>query len=383
MANDTGAGLPNEMQDFHPQFDATAPLLIGSEKLQCALAERCGGCPAFGLTPLEQRASKASALLAGLRARGIVTVSGMEWLTGKTTAYRNRIRLAVRDGVPTYFNEDKDSACKVLEPRLLSAVAAFKRWAPDYRQALRSYCVAEVRSPDADGKAAVYLRHTHRNGPAVPPPDWAHLPDEVGDMLVAVEGGPVRLQRYPITEVVHAQIPIGAFMQVNASANRQMVERVVDWAVRVNASRVLDLFAGSGNFTLPMAHAGAEVLAVEYDSAACSGLRAAASTQGLSNVVVQACDAMECALALAASGETYDIIVADPPRGGLRGNVEALCSMARLGVVLISCDADRFVDDAHALSERGFSLRECVAVDMFPHTRHMEILGRFSSATFA
>lgn len=374
---DKSTGLPNDPQKFHLRIDSGTSLPLGSEKLTCAIAARCGGCPQFELTSTAQREVKSNALLAGLRARGVEYSAGIAWLGGRTMGYRNRIRLAVRSGLPSYFNDDKDPACAVLEPPVLSVVAAFEGWAPSHRSALSNYCVAEVRTPDADGRAAIYLRHTQRNGMSVPAPDWTLLPDAFESVLLAVEGGPLRFQRYLVTDELYAKIPVGGFMQVNASANRLMVEQVVAWAARVGAGRVLDLFAGSGNFTLPLTHAGAEVRAVESDVSACQALAMAAREQAFERVTVDAADALHRASELADAGETYDLIIADPPRGGLRGNVDALCALTKAAIVLVSCDAQRFCDDARALCDRGFHLTECTPVDMFPHTRHMEVLGLF------
>lgn len=375
-SNDKVPGLPNERQNYHPHVDVLGVLPLGGEKLPCAVAARCGGCPGFGLTTTEQRWRKGQALLAGLSERGVLHGGRVEWLVANTTGYRNRIRLALRSGVPSYFNAEKDPRCAVLEPGVVDALAAFEGWATPRSAALSNYCVAEVRTADADHRASVYLRHTQRNGVTLPAPDWAWLPEAFGDVLLAVEGGPTRLQRYLITDNVYAKIPVGAFMQINTGANRLMVQRVLEWRERSKARRVLDLFSGSGNFTLPLAQAGCEVTAIEWDSAACQALVVASSEQAL-QVSVSVGDASIQASALAARGETYDLVIADPPRGGLRGEVDALCALAQSGIVLVSCDADRFCKDASALHERGLELSDYVAVDMFPHTRHMEVLGLF------
>lgn len=370
--------LPNDPDNYHLEFARARSVLHDASKLVCGVAARCGGCPEFERTPTEQRAQKERALRLGLDAAAIDYDEEIVWLAAKTTAYRNRIRLAIRDGAPRYFNRDKDPSCAVLEPTVLETLSEFEIWATHHRTALANYCVAEVRARDADGNAAVYLRHTQRNGLSQPAPDWTSLPDHFGNVLVAVEGGPVRFQRFFITERVHARVPVGGFMQVNTEANRLMVQKVIEWARATNARRVLDLYSGSGNFTLPLAASGSVVTAVESDGAACAALQLSAREQALADVVVVPADALTTATSMAHVGETYELVIADPPRGGLRRNVRSLCDMAKMAVVLVSCDAARFCDDARALCDHGFRLSQCVAVDMFPHTRHVEVLGLFT-----
>jgi 23S rRNA (uracil1939-C5)-methyltransferase len=348
----------------------------GAAVLDCPVASRCGGCPEYLRTVGEQRLVKFQGLLDGLERRGVRHTGHCPWLVGRTVGYRNRIRLALVEGVPGYFNPAKAPDCRVLEPRLIGALAEFAAWAEQHPDALRPYRVAEVRTPDADGNAAVYLRHTERNGQDLDTPDWRRVPS-LSRAILAFEGGPLRTQRFWITEEVFARVPIGGFMQVNASANRRMVERVVDWARSLGATSALDLFAGSGNFALPLAHAGLDVTAVEQDAGACLALERAAAEQHLPVRQVSPGDALGHARALTSTSAGFDLVVVDPPRGGLRRDVDAIRRLSRKAVVLVSCDAARFCDDAEALQGAGMTLAESVCVDMFPHTRHMEVLGLF------
>lgn len=381
--------MPNESEKYYPEASSDVTLVASDTKLErglvtsgarplaCAVADRCGGCPEFRRAPLEQRAVKGKHLRAGLAARGVGWSGELGWLWGATDGYRNRIRLALVGGAPSYFNREKDPHCVVLEPGLVTALRAFEQWAVSHRAALAAYCVAEVRTFDADGRAAVYLRHTQRNGVSAPAPDWTALPDDFGAGPIAVEGGPLRFQRFAITADVHARIPVGGFMQVNATANRAMVTRVCDWARALGARSVYDLFAGSGNLSLPLARAGCRVRAVESDAAACRGFELSAADQQLTDAMIICGDALFDADARAVRGERFDLVIADPPRGGLRGRVGAVVALAARGVVLVGCDAERFCVDARAMCDAGYRLTECVAVDMFPHTSHLEVLGLF------
>ncbi len=305
------------------------------------------------------------------------------WLVGHVEGYRARIRIAILEGKLGYFNPEKSPHCAVLEPELRTAIATFTQWAASHAEQLVAYRVAEVRTVDADGSASVYLRHTQRNGLATTPPDRNLVPEYPEETILAFEGGPLRTQRFWITPSVYARVPVGGFMQINRSANQHMVEHVVDWVRALGAVSALDLFAGSGNFTLPLAFAGISTTAVEYDVLACDALGQAKREQQLEAATVVCGDASTRARELAALGRQYDVVIADPPRSGLRGEVKDIAGLARYAVVLVSCDADRFCADAAALAAEGLTLSECVCVDMFPHTRHMEVLGLFSRSRHA
>lgn len=380
--------MPNHFRKFHPpvvsesQSSQRTDSNLGFDELECSVAAECGGCPEFRLAPCEQRQVKAQSLLEGLNRQSVRYSGNCRWLVGHTLGYRNRIRLALVDGVPGYFNPAKAPDCRVLEPGLITAMAEFAAWAEQHGDVLRAYRVAEVRAPDADGNAAVYLRHTERNGQHLDAPDWRRVP-VLPTALLAFEGGPLRTQRFSITPDVFARVPIGGFMQVNATANQRMVEQVVDWARSLDATNALDLFAGSGNFALPLAGSGVEVTAVEQDRGACVALEGAAAEQRLPVHHVSPGDALTHARSLASTGQGFDLVVVDPPRGGLRRDVEAVRRLSRKAVVLVSCDAARFCDDAAALQAEGMTLAECVCVDMFPHTRHIEVLGLFQPTSAA
>lgn len=353
---------------------------VGTDaSLDCAVAERCGGCPEYLRSPSEQRRRKVEMLRSGLVERGVTPPRDVSWLTSGTLGYRNRIRVALVEGEPGYFNAAKDPRCSVLEPELLDCLTVFQEWAASHREALRAYRVAEVRVPDADGIAAVYLRHTERNGVAMPaPPEHRLLPERFPVGVVAVEGGPVKTQRFWITDHTFAYIPIGGFMQINHAANQLMVKQVLEWAAALEVQSALDLFAGSGNFALPLAHAGAFVVAIEGDGSACSAIEQARVSQGLKPMNITSGDALTRARALADLGSRFDLVIADPPRGGLRSQVSAVAELSRRAAILVSCDAQRFCIDAAALVASRMQLERCVCVDMFPHTRHFEVMGLFT-----
>lgn len=323
-----------------------------------------------------QRVSKALHVQRLLAERGVATPEPV-WITGPNTGYRNRIRLAVIDGVPRFFNTEKTLDCVVLEHSLQTALNAFLAWARHHTEALKAFRVAEVRARDADGIAAVYLRHTERNGVKVPAPDRSTLPHHFPAGVVAFEDGPVSYQRTYVTSDVWLWSPVGGFGQVNTLVNQRMVQTVVGWLMTRHTTTFLDLFAGSGNFSVPLRARGLRGTAVEWDTGSCEAHERTLQSHAFDGVRVIRDDALARAERLLSSGERFDAVIADPPRRGLRGNVAAVTALARQSVVLISCAAQHFAHDAAALCKSGFRLAEYRLVDMFPHTDHVELIACF------
>jgi 23S rRNA (uracil1939-C5)-methyltransferase len=161
--------------------------------------------------------------------------------------------------------------------------------------------------------------------------------------------------------------------------NAQMVERAIAWLAPTANERVLDLFCGLGNFTLPLARSGAHVTAVEGESGLVARARANAARNGLSNVEFHVANlADSTSLDSPWANKPYDKILLDPPRAGAR---EVLPLIARSGarmVLYISCHPGSLARDAELLvHEYGFKLDAAGVMDMFPHTAHVESVGLF------
>ncbi|MCZ8115102.1 23S rRNA (uracil(1939)-C(5))-methyltransferase RlmD [Silanimonas sp.] len=181
----------------------------------------------------------------------------------------------------------------------------------------------------------------------------------------AAEG--VRLQFRPLD-----------FIQVNAGLNRQMIARALDLLDLKPGERVLDLFCGLGNFTLPIARRGFDVVGVEGDAGLVARARQNAEANGLPNVRFFAAD-----LAKDLSGEPwmrdgFDKLLIDPPRAGAAEVLAQLPLKAIPRIVYVSCHPGSLARDAGFLvKERGYTLLGAGVMDMFPHTAHVESIAVF------
>lgn len=179
-----------------------------------------------------------------------------------------------------------------------------------------------------------------------------------------------------------------AFFQTNVAAAERVLGLVLDHLADLPRARVLDLYAGAGLFSLPLARSGRPVVAVEENRAAVGD---GTASQRFSRIPAAACrfiaGRVEDALADLARGRgglgpSFDAAILDPPRQGCAPEVLAALTaapaIARL--VYVSCDPDSLARDLRVLADGGYRIVETEGVDMFPHTAHIESVTRLERA---
>jgi 23S rRNA (uracil1939-C5)-methyltransferase len=167
------------------------------------------------------------------------------------------------------------------------------------------------------------------------------------------------------------------FVQVNAAINAELVSTALGLADVQPTDRVLDLFCGLGNFSLPLAQRAASVLGVEGDAGLVARAVRNAARNGIGNARFVTADLM--APGWSFHREPWDVVVLDPPRTGAEGPVAELDSSGVRCVVYVSCHPATLARDARVLVEKhGFTLQTARVFDMFPHTHHVEALALFA-----
>jgi tRNA/tmRNA/rRNA uracil-C5-methylase (TrmA/RlmC/RlmD family) len=252
--------------------------------------------------------------------------------------------------------------------------------------------VAQLRTLVGDGTGAreVSLRAlgTDRAVVLTPGSGSVEVPD--GEMTVALRSedrAPVVLRGAGLlhTEVagISLRVPLDAFFQVNSAGAEALVALVLELAGDVTARDVWDLYAGVGLLSLPLARAGAHVLAVESVRSAADAARLNAELHALDVTVLD--ERVERVTSRGASGDRSlpapEIIIADPPRAGLgRKVVEDLVAMTPERIVLVACDVASLARDVRDLTELGYPLERAVPLDLFPMTHHVETVAAFRRA---
>jgi 23S rRNA (uracil1939-C5)-methyltransferase len=169
------------------------------------------------------------------------------------------------------------------------------------------------------------------------------------------------------------------FIQVNGDMNRRLVGRVVELLELTPEARVLDLFCGLGNFTLPMARRSAQVVGIEGEEGLVQRARDNAARNGLANASFAAANlageeaAERCLLLAQRLGGPYSHVLLDPPRTGAAEVLPTVARLAPRRLVYVSCHPGSLARDlAILVTAHGFRLRSAGIVDMFPHTSHVE-----------
>jgi tRNA/tmRNA/rRNA uracil-C5-methylase (TrmA/RlmC/RlmD family) len=168
--------------------------------------------------------------------------------------------------------------------------------------------------------------------------------------------------------IARAQFETMPFAQANAAQNETLRKLVRD-AAGAEGARVLELYAGDGNFTRDLAAVAASGLAVEGDAAAVSRARAAVSAAAWQ---WRAAPVEDAVAELARAGQTFDVVVLDPPRAGAAAAIAALAKLGAARIVYVSCDPMTLARDVAALGKLGYRATRAWPVDMMPHTFHVE-----------
>ncbi len=172
----------------------------------------------------------------------------------------------------------------------------------------------------------------------------------------------------------------GDFLQVNPDLNRQMVSRAIEWLDPQPEDRVLDLFCGLGNFTLPLARRCGEVIGVEGSEAMAERATVNAKANGIENATFFRNDLSQDFRHQKWYRTGFDLILLDPPRTGAREAILQLIGYKAKRILYVSCNPAMLARDGAELAQAGYRLSRFCAMDMFPHTAHVEALALFELA---
>ncbi len=168
-------------------------------------------------------------------------------------------------------------------------------------------------------------------------------------------------------------VPPAPFLQATREGEAALVVAVL--AASAGAGRVADLFAGLGTFALPLARAGARVLAIEGAQSAIEALSDAARASGVA-LAVEHRDLFRRPLTAAELGR-FDAVVVDPPRAGAIAQVAQLAAAQVPRIVAVSCNPNTFARDAAILVEGGYRLERLWPIAQFRWSTHVELVASF------
>ena len=363
----------------------------------CPHYRLCGGCQLQHMPDALQIQLKQDALLEQMQRWGGLTPRHiLPAIQSPDTGYRSRARLGVwyeNDGSVTLGFRQRQSkqltqidACLVLAPALNRLLAPLRAWLGELES---TGAVTHIELIEAGAGAGVIVRHTKRLT-TVDKQGLRQLADEQqcqvwlqgdkGAALSTIEGEAsdprldYALPDFSVELGFHPQ----DFIQVNPTVNRQMVNQALNLLNLGGTERVLDLFCGIGNFTLPLAQRSAAVFGVEAVEAMVARGRENAARNGLQNVTFMAADLSKLSVnQLHQRCGRIDAILLDPPRDGAREIVSSIGQLAAKRIVYVSCNPATLARDAKLLAASGYQLDSLGVLDMFPHTAHVESMALF------
>lgn len=165
------------------------------------------------------------------------------------------------------------------------------------------------------------------------------------------------------------------FTQVNAGINRKMIPYAMELLELDASHKVLDLFCGLGNFSLPLAKNSAQVIGIEGDEVLVQRAQSNATANGINNVEFIAGDLFK---GVPDNIGPVDRLLLDPPRSGALEVVSEIEKLSPQRIVYVSCNSATLARDAGVLvNEKGYQLLKAGIMDMFPHTAHAEAIAVF------
>lgn len=367
---------------------------------RCPHFALCGGCSLQHLEPGHQVAVKQARLLEALEhAAGTGPGEVLPPLVGPPWGYRHKARLGVRyvrkkERLLVGFREKRSNRvadltrCEVLHPAVGERISALREVLAGLAAAA---AIPQVEVAVGDAGAVLVVRHLEPLG-AGDRDALAAFAAATGLCLCLQPGGPdsvTALDGGPAPELAYALPDYGVrfgfratdFTQVNPAINRAMVERALDLLAPAPGERVLDLYCGLGNFTLPLARRGARVTGVEGDPGLVDRARDNARAHGLEDVTYHVADLGRPDPAAPWLAGVYDKLLLDPPRSGALEVLQALPEAGPGRIVYVSCNPATLARDAgYLVRERGYRLVAAGVMDMFPHTSHVESMALFTAA---
>jgi len=366
---------------------------------QCKHFPRCGGCTVQHLEHGAQVSFKEKQLLESLERSGMQPKSLLPALSGPQWAYRRRARLAVqraKDGnVLVGFHNpgsrriEPISECHVLAEPLAAIVVGLPEWLTAFPPGIRLF---EVELLSADNGLAIAIEASRVPSATELAQMLATLSACIADAASAqlwwkasnqstfsrLDAGSEALE-IALTDDVKLQVQPGQFVQVNGEINRQMIDQVLSLLRTKKSDRkslAVDLFCGTGNFSLPLAAHFDRVVGIEGLEGLVRSATENAQRNNLSNVEFMVSDLSDWA-GMRKLKEKIDLVLLDPPRNGAAGVMPWIVKAKPKQVIYISCHPSTMVRDAKLLTEAGYSLSAAGVMDMFPHTAHVEAIALF------
>ncbi len=364
---------------------------------RCPHFGTCGGCVLQHLAEDKQIHAKQRVLVENLERIGHVTAGAMlPPLVDAAWGYRRKGRFSVRrvekkDKTLVGFREQDPrfvadlSQCLTVIPEIgtrVAALSAFIEGLDGKRD------IPQIEFIGGDAAIALTVRHLQPLSDA-DRQAWQAFGQQHGFAIYLQPGGLESVHSLWPAEGVPLSFALPQwgvelafrpldFIQVNAKLNQQMIAHALALLDAQPDERVLDLFCGLGNFTLPLARTVREVVGVEGEAGLVARAKENAQRNGLDNAQFFAADLTQDQRGAPWMRQGFDKLLLDPPRSGAIDVLQQLPLKQFKRIVYVSCHPGSLARDAgYLVNEQGFTLVSAGAMDMFPHTAHVESIAVF------
>jgi 23S rRNA (uracil1939-C5)-methyltransferase len=343
----------------------------------CPFLPRCGGCDWQHLQYPAQLRAKAELIAAGLRRANIdVNAENLIAAAPEEFGYRSRVRLKVgRDGKLGFYQLGSNDLveidrCIVASPglRLPKVLASALGRNLDELEVVesgqREVVTAMMRKPPSAAEVerarmiveqdAAMQGIILRNG---------RVRQVIGDPAITIK----------VEDGLDLSIDADLFSQVNHAQNRKLVATVMEMAAIERGMRVLEVFCGAGNLSLPAARRGAIVNGIDWDELAIAAAAKNAQRLGFVEIKFSAGKAIEAVNFLIRARYRPQVVILDPPRTGAAELMEAMVKMHPRSIIYVSCDVSTLARDLRVLIDAGYRAERIRGFDFFPNTHHAEI----------
>jgi 23S rRNA (uracil1939-C5)-methyltransferase len=366
---------------------------------RCEAFGRCGGCSLQHVSDEQQRQIKSQTLKDNLQRIGkLEAEQWLEPIVGPAWKYRRRARLAVKD-VPAKgrvlvgFRERHAPfitdmhRCEVLAAPVGGMIdplsemigrLSIKARLPQIEVAIAENAVAmvfRVLDPPSDEDKALLSEFGSHHDVRI------YLqPGGLDSVSLLYPKGDVEALTYSLPEFdIRIEFDAVGFVQVNAEINQRMVSRAIELLDPQADDRVLDLYCGIGNFSLPLAKRSGTVLGVEGEALMVSAAVENAKLNDVSNATFRQADLNAIDGNEGWLKEGWDRILLDPARSGAAEIVNHMDVIGAARIVYLSCHPGTLARDAGTLvNEHGYTCEAAGIIDMFPHTAHVESIAVFN-----
>ncbi|WP_426689079.1 23S rRNA (uracil(1939)-C(5))-methyltransferase RlmD [Rhodanobacter ginsengiterrae] len=369
---------------------------------RCQHFALCSGCSLQHLDAPSQIAAKQRVLAENFERIGKVTPAAwLPPLTAEPWGYRRKGRLSVRNvakkgAVLVGFREEQNprfvtpiQRCEVMHPSLGPKVGLLAELLATMDAA---DTIAQIEFAAGDELMALVFRHlqplSERDQAALTAFGQQHgfaiylQPGGISSVHPLWPEQPRLAFRIASDDARFADVELEFqpldFVQVNAGMNQLMMARAMELLDPQPTDRVLDLFCGLGNFTLPIARRVAEVVGVEGEHGLVERAAQNAARNGIDNAKFHVANLFEDQRHADWAKQPWDKLLLDPPRAGADKVLEYLPHKQTRRIVYVSCHPASLARDAGILvNQHGFRLTSAGVMDMFPHTAHVESIALF------